>query len=107
MSPNRTIDEPICVQTESGDSVGFVSEADARHLLKLQKATLHCDPKKRIRAVTLIANEAEPLRGKSRAVAAAGYTGHEKYTYDEALPAAGHSIVMLKRAASNGSFVRW
>jgi len=95
------------VATEGGDIVGWIAEDDARQLLKLQKATLVCRPGNKLRQIVLIANEAEPLRGKSRAVAAAGYTGHEKYTYDEALPAAGHSIVMLKRAASNGSFVRW
>lgn len=108
MSPHPTSDEPICVNTESGDTVGFVSEDNARALLKLNKATYTGNPAKRFRAVTLIASEAEPLRGKSRALAAAGYSGHEKYTYDEMLPNAGHSIVMLKRhRAGVGDFVRW
>lgn len=108
MSPNRTPDEPICVETEVGDSVGFVSEDAARFLLKCHKARLRCNPAKRIRSVVLIASEDEPLRGKSRAIAAAGYTGHEKYTYDETLPKAGHSIVMLKRHRPEcGDFVRW
>lgn len=107
MSPFPTPDEPICINTESGDTVGFVSEQDARHLLKLHKATYTGNPAKRFRAVTLIADEAEPLRGKSRALAAAGYSGHESYTYREELPQAGHPIVMLKRLLSSGSFARW
>jgi hypothetical protein len=97
LSPHPTSDEPICVNTESGDTVGFVSEDNARALLKLCKATYTGNPNKRFRAVTLVASEAEPLRGKSRAVAAAGYTGHEKYTYDEALLAAGGSRSSLAR----------
>lgn len=108
MSPNRTPDEPICVETEAGDSVGFVSEDKARFLLKCQKARLRCNPAKRIRSVVLVASEDEPLRGRSRAIAAAGYMGAVKYTYNEELPLAGHSIPMLKRHRPEcGDFVRW
>lgn len=102
------MDEPICVETEAHDVLGFVTEDQARQLLKLRKAELRCDPKKRMRKIVLIASEAEPLRGKSRAMAAAGYCGHEKYTYDEPLPMAGHTIPMLKRyRPASGDFARW
>ena len=108
MSPNRTADTPICVETEAGDSCGFVSEDEARYLLKLHKASLRCNPAKRLRSIVLIASEDEPLRGASKAQAAMSYRGAEKYTYDEQLPLAGHSIVMLKRHRPGvGDFVRW
>jgi hypothetical protein len=107
MRSTRTPDTPICVETEAADPMGFASEEEARTLLKLGKARLRCDPAKKLRSIVLIASEAEPLRGKSRALAAAGYSGHEKYTYDEMLPNAGHSICMLKRSRPTGDFVRW
>lgn len=108
MSPIKTEVENICVCTEGGDTVGWLCEDHARHLIHRHKATLISKPGAKRRKIMLIASESEPLRGKSRAMAAAGYSGHEKYTYDEPLPNAGHSIVMLKRHRPNvGDFVRW
>ena len=106
VSPSHSIQNPIAVQTEVGDLIGWVSEAEAHALVTANQATVIERRKNKDRRVCLIADESRPLRGEEKARALAGYIGAVKYTYMESLH--DNKIVMLKRLdPKTGAFRRW
>jgi len=114
LSRVQTAGKDIPVHLECGDLAGWLDEATIREAEKAGLIAVQAQKHGVPRRVTLLAGEDKPMTPSARRQARASYAGMGglRTTYHENLNRRDADqvvapIVMLKRALSNGEFVKW